>query len=181
MPNARARLLLALLAAFPTSAVLLSQAAPATVDAATKKATPTPKKTATHKKKHKKATPTPTPKPKHKKAKPKPSATPRPTATPKPTTGPTLASGDFAGPQVTTRWGPVTVTITVQNHKITDVHVAATPETARSRVINDRAIPVLVQETLQAQSAQIDLVAGATQLSQGFVRSLQGAIQKASS
>ena len=49
----------------------------------------------------------------------------------------------------------------------------------RDQVINAQALPILVQETLDAQSAQIDMVSGATVTSDGYVESLQSAIDQA--
>ena len=49
----------------------------------------------------------------------------------------------------------------------------------RDLEINDRALPVLVQETLDAQSADIDMVSGATVTSDGYVTSLQSALDQA--
>jgi uncharacterized protein with FMN-binding domain len=45
--------------------------------------------------------------------------------------------------------------------------------------INDRALPILVQDTLSAQSASIDMVSGATVTSTGYVQSLQAALDEA--
>ena len=47
--------------------------------------------------------------------------------------------------------------------------------------INAAATPVLRQEALQAQSATIDTVSGATYTSTGYVQSLQSAIDQARS
>ena len=45
--------------------------------------------------------------------------------------------------------------------------------------INSYALPVLIQETLNAQSAQIDMVSGATVTSGGYLQSLQSALDQA--
>ncbi len=45
--------------------------------------------------------------------------------------------------------------------------------------INDYALPILVQETLDPQSADIDMVSGATVTSVGYVESLQAALDQA--
>jgi uncharacterized protein with FMN-binding domain len=45
--------------------------------------------------------------------------------------------------------------------------------------INDYALPILTQETVDAQSADIDMVSGATVTSDGYVESLQSAIDQA--
>ncbi len=70
--------------------------------------------------------------------------------------------------------------ITLSAGKITDAQVLQVPdESGRDREINSSAVPVLVQETLQAQSAQIDSVSGATYTSEGYTESLQSAIDAA--
>ncbi|MBW8767499.1 MAG: FMN-binding protein, partial [Geodermatophilales bacterium] len=82
----------------------------------------------------------------------------------------------MTGPSVDTRWGPVQVRINVANGKITDVEVVDYPTgNPRDRSINAYAIPVLVQDTLDAQSANIDMVSGATVTSEGYLESLQAA------
>jgi uncharacterized protein with FMN-binding domain len=45
--------------------------------------------------------------------------------------------------------------------------------------INQQAVPMLVSETTSAQSAQIDMVSGATYTSQGYAQSLQSALDQA--
>jgi uncharacterized protein with FMN-binding domain len=84
------------------------------------------------------------------------------------------------GPSTDTRWGPVQVQITVANGEITDVTVVDYPtENGKDRQINSRALPILVQETLDAQSADIDMVSGATVTSNGYIGSLQAALDEA--
>lgn len=79
-----------------------------------------------------------------------------------------------------TMWGPVEVRLTVQGGKVTDVAVPVYPSgTGRDYEINSYALPILVQETLKAQSAQIDMVSGATVTSGGYLQSLQSALDKA--
>ena len=103
------------------------------------------------------------------------------------TTGGTVSgsSGSATGTTVTgsvasTRWGDVQVSITVVNGKITAVDVPRYPTgNGKDRQINAYALPVLTQETLSAQSADIDMVSGATVTSRGYVESLQSALDKA--
>ncbi|WP_448628420.1 FMN-binding protein [Geodermatophilus sp. URMC 64] len=84
------------------------------------------------------------------------------------------------GPSADTRWGPVQVQITVADGVLTDVTVVDYPrELGKDRQINARALPVLVQETIDAQSADIDMVTGATVTSEGYLESLQGALDEA--
>jgi uncharacterized protein with FMN-binding domain len=91
-------------------------------------------------------------------------------------TAPLTVTGDSTD----TRWGPVQVRITVDGSTITDVTVVDYPhENGRDQQINARALPVLVQETLDAQSANIDMVSGATVTSEGYLGSLQSALDQA--
>ena len=97
----------------------------------------------------------------------------------------TAATSSAAGTVVTgsvasTRWGPVQVQLTVSAGKITDVQVVQQPDgNRRDQEINASAVPTLVQETLDAQSAKIDMVSGATVTSEGYLQSLQSALDQA--
>lgn len=87
------------------------------------------------------------------------------------------ASGTFTGSTVDTRWGPVQVQITVKGGRITAADAVVFPNnTFHDQQINAYAIPILNQEAVQAQSAQINAVSGATVTSRGYVQSLQSAI-----
>ena len=77
------------------------------------------------------------------------------------------------------RWGPIRVSITVKNKKIANVTAAVSPDNPRSSFIESRALPLLRQEVLQAQTANIQLVSGATDTSYGYITSLQSAVRKA--
>jgi uncharacterized protein with FMN-binding domain len=77
------------------------------------------------------------------------------------------------------QWGPVQVTVIIKGKQLVDVQATAPMERARSNFINSQAIPSLRQEALQAQSANIDLISGATMTSQAFAQSLQAALQQA--
>ena len=90
------------------------------------------------------------------------------------------AAGTYTGDSVMTRWGAVQVEITVADGKITAVQAVEYPQNnARDRQINAYALPVLAQEVTQAQSAQIDVVSGATVTSDGYIQSLQSALDQA--
>lgn len=89
-------------------------------------------------------------------------------------------SGTATGSVAQTRWGPVQVKITVSAGKITDVSAVQVPDgNRRDQEINDYAVPILRQEALAAQSAEIDSVSGATVTSDGYRESLQSAIDAA--
>ena len=107
------------------------------------------------------------------------SASPSPDASSSGSSGSTGAQ-TYTGSTVSTRWGDVQVTITVTNGKITDVHVPVYPNnTRRDQEISAYALPILTQETQQAQSANIDTVSGATVTSDGYLQSLQSALDAA--
>ena len=90
------------------------------------------------------------------------------------------AAGTYTGASVSTRWGAVQVEITVADGKITAVQAVEYPQNnARDRQINAYALPVLAQEATQAQSAKIDVVSGATVTSDGYIQSLQSALDQA--
>jgi len=87
---------------------------------------------------------------------------------------------NVTGQTAQTRWGPVQVQLTVTAAKVTAVTVLQQPSgNGRDVEINNAALPVLKQETLQAQSAQIDSVSGATVTSDGYLTSLQSALDQA--
>jgi len=97
-----------------------------------------------------------------------------------PVTGGTGDSRTVTGPSVDTRWGPVQVRITISGGRVTAVTVPVYPDGNRKdQEINARALPILVREALDAQNADIDMVSGATVTSEGYVESLQGALDQA--
>ncbi|KJK50149.1 hypothetical protein UK23_11555 [Lentzea aerocolonigenes] len=79
------------------------------------------------------------------------------------------------GPAVNTSEGTVQVQVTLQGNKITDVKAVRAPNSEPTRM----ALPILKQEALKAQSADIDTVSGATATSQGYKQSLQAALDGA--
>jgi uncharacterized protein with FMN-binding domain len=103
-----------------------------------------------------------------------------PSASASETGGSTSAAKTYTGDVAQTRWGPVQVEITVKRGTITAVDVLQHPAgNSRDAEINDYALPILVQDTLTAQSATIDMVSGATVTSGGYVESLQSALDQA--
>ncbi|MGA4542633.1 FMN-binding protein [Uniformispora flossi] len=96
------------------------------------------------------------------------------------TTAAGARDGTFTGSAISTRYGPVQVAVTLANGRITSVDVVQVPtRDRRDREINDYAVPQLTSETMDAQSAAIDAVSGATYTSQGYIRSLQNALDQA--
>lgn len=118
-------------------------------------------------------------------AQPSRSASAAPTRTSSAPSGPKTTSAapttrTVTGATAQTKYGPVQVRITLTGSKITSASAVQYPdETARSKDINATAVPKLDQETLQAQSARIDTVSGATYTSAGYKQSLQSALDKA--
>ncbi|MCU1482900.1 MAG: FMN-binding protein [Subtercola sp.] len=145
----------------------LSAAAPARTSAAP--ATSSPQSSA-----RASTTPTATPEPS--------TAASAPSATSAPSESPSAAStdGTYTGSSVNTRYGTVQVQITVSAGSITDVTaLQLTDSDSRSVQISNRAAPVLRQEVLAAQSANVDSVSGATYTSDGYLKSLQSALDQA--
>lgn len=110
-----------------------------------------------------------------------PSASAAPTPTPDPTPAPKVAKDQtVTGATAQTRWGPVQVQITVKDGKIVDAVGLQYPNgDRRSQWISDQAIPWLVEETLTEQSANVQIIGGATYTSNGWRQSLASAMQKA--
>jgi uncharacterized protein with FMN-binding domain len=101
--------------------------------------------------------------------------------TPSVTPAPSAASGStqVTGPTVSTRFGPVQVQVTVSGGKVTEITALQLPSGGRSGRISEVAEPILHDEALSAQSAQIDTVSGATYTSDAYERSLQAALDQA--
>lgn len=87
-------------------------------------------------------------------------------------------SKTVTGPEVSNGWGPFQVSVTVKDGKITAVDVPVIPQDGRSQFINSRAVPILAQEAVQANSAKVDVVSGATDSSYAFMQSLSAALQQ---
>jgi len=84
------------------------------------------------------------------------------------------------GAVIPTRYGDVQVEVVLSGSRITDVKPLQLPyDRARSQFISDQAAPLLRQEALDAQSAQIDTLSGATYTSEGYAQSLQAALDQA--
>jgi uncharacterized protein with FMN-binding domain len=92
----------------------------------------------------------------------------------------TYKNGTFQGQTVDAYYGLVQVQVSIQGGALKSVQFLQYPNDRRtSRQINDIAMPYLQQEAIQAQSANVDIVSGATLTSQGFEMSLQSALQSA--
>ena len=106
-----------------------------------------------------------------------------PTPVQTPTTTPAVPvtksiNGTFTGPVVDVSYGNVQVQITVTNGKITDAQALIAP-TGKNDKYTKKAMPILKQQTLAAQSTSIQGVSGASYTTYGWRKSLQGAMVKA--
>ena len=108
----------------------------------------------------------------------KPSATPKSTPTPKQSVATKGISGAFTGSAVDIGYGIMQVKITVADGKITEAVAVQAPSGRNDRWTN-MAVPVLRQRTLEAQSANINGVSGASYTSYGWYTSLVSALQQA--
>ncbi|MER5958569.1 FMN-binding protein [Streptomyces sp. NPDC056121] len=104
-----------------------------------------------------------------------PRATPAGTAS-----GASTGTGTFTGDPVDTQYGTVQVAATLTKGKITAVKILQAPnQNGRDQEIAAYALPRLTEEALGAQSAHIDAVSGASYTSQGYMQSLQSALDQA--
>lgn len=167
-------------AALPTPIALVAQALPTAVPPARATEPPVPPTA---------AQPTAPPPPRATEA-PLPTATAQPTAAPPATEppAPTQAplaqagykDGEYAGPVTDAFYGQVQVKAVIQQGKIADVQFLQYPNDRRTSIrINNIAMPYLVSEAIQAQSAQVDIISGATLTSEAFAESLQSALATA--
>ena len=90
------------------------------------------------------------------------------------------AARTVTGAAVNTVYGPVQVRVTVTGGRVTAATAVQYPaQSPRDSQINSYAIPRLNAEAVSAGSAKIDAVSGATYTSQGYIGSLQSALDKA--
>lgn len=115
-----------------------------------------------------------------------PAATPPPTSAsaPAPTSAPApvkpaglYADGSYTGSPADAYYGTVQVKAIISGGQIADVQFLQYPsDRSTSRYINGQAMPMLTQEAIQAQSANVSGVSGATATSGAFVQSLASAL-----
>lgn len=104
---------------------------------------------------------------------------PTATPTPKPLTG-LFRDGSYTGNPADAFYGTIQVKAVISGGKITDVQFLQYPNDRRTSIeINTQAMPLLKQEAIQAQSAQVNGVSGASASSGAFVQSLQSALDQA--
>lgn len=114
--------------------------------------------------------------------KPVPATTPAPATTPVPSgaAATTYVDGTVTGPVISMRYGDVQVQVTIAGGVVTDVQALELPSSdGRSVRISQIAGPLLRDEALAAQDAEIDVLSGATYTSTAYARSLQAALDRA--
>ena len=88
--------------------------------------------------------------------------------------------GTYTGSTEDAYYGNVQVSATVSGGKLSDVNFLQYPDSHDTSVmINQQAMPYLKQEAIQAQSAQVQVISGATFTSQAFIQSLTNALSSA--
>lgn len=96
------------------------------------------------------------------------------------TPGALYKDGSYTGSVADAQWGVVQVQAIIKGGKITDVQWLQYPnDRNRSIYINSQADPQLTSEAIQAQSANVDTVTGATDSSEAFMQSLSDALAQA--
>ena len=88
--------------------------------------------------------------------------------------------GTYTGSTEDAYYGNIQVQVTIANGKISDVQFLQYPnDNNTSRFINEQAMPFLKSEAIQAQSAQVDIISGASDSSAAFIKSLGNALGQA--
>lgn len=113
-------------------------------------------------------------------ARPTRAPTAAPTAIPAATPAGRYKNGTYTGSVADAFYGNVQVQVTISGGNITDVQFLQYPsDRSTSIYINSQAMPLLKQEAIQAQSAQVSGVSGATATSGAFIQSLGSALSQA--
>ncbi len=112
-------------------------------------------------------------------------STPTPVATPVTTPTPVTSTGEYkdgtyTGSVANAFYGNIQVAATISGGKLSDVQFLQYPnDRGESVQVNTSAMPKLKSEAISAQSAQVNVVSGATQTSQAFIESLGNALAQA--
>lgn len=110
-----------------------------------------------------------------------PAASPTTSAAPAlPAPSSTVKNGAFTGTQIQTPYGTIQVKAEISGGRITNVvPLQMTDRGSTSVEIDQQAVPMLRSEVLSSQSAQVDMISGATYTTQGYLTSLQAALDAA--
>jgi uncharacterized protein with FMN-binding domain len=97
-----------------------------------------------------------------------------------PSSSPIYKDGSFTGTSADAVYGYIQVRATISGGKLIDVTFLDYPQDRRDSIeINQQAMPMLKQQAISVQSAQVDGVSGATDTSHAFVQSLNDALTQA--
>jgi uncharacterized protein with FMN-binding domain len=103
-----------------------------------------------------------------------------PESTPAPVSTAQYRDGVYTGSVADAFYGPLQVKTTINGGKITDVQFLQYPnDRDTSREINGQAMPLLKSEAIKAQSANVDVISGATQTSRAFLETMGVALAQA--
>lgn len=92
------------------------------------------------------------------------------------------ADGVYTGPTADAYYGLIQIQALVQGGQLAALKVLKYTSDRRTSInINRQALPMLRDEAISAQSANVDIISGATLTSRAFIQSLRGALKKASS
>ena len=90
------------------------------------------------------------------------------------------ADGTYTGPATNAYYGTMQIQAIVHGGKLANIRVLQYPNDRNTSIaINSQALPMLRNEVIAAQSANVDIISGATLSSDAFIRSLGGALNKA--
>ena len=90
------------------------------------------------------------------------------------------ADGSYTGPAVDAYYGLIQIEAIVRNGQIDALEVLQYPSDRRTSIaINRQALPMLRDEVVSAQSANVDIISGATLTSEAFIRSINSALKQA--
>ena len=89
-------------------------------------------------------------------------------------------NGDYTGTIENVYYGNVQIKAVISNNQLSDVIFLQYPKDKDNSVkISQRAMPILRSEAIKSQSANVDIVSGATETSSGFRKSLGNALAQA--
>lgn len=92
------------------------------------------------------------------------------------------ADGTYTGPAVDAYYGLMQIQAIINGGRLTSIKVLRYPnDRSTSIYINRQALPMLRDEVIRAQSANVDIISGATLSSEAFIRSLGAAMRQARS
>jgi uncharacterized protein with FMN-binding domain len=89
-------------------------------------------------------------------------------------------NGQYTGDAVDAYYGTIQVQAIITGGRLTDVKFLDYPQDRNTSIrVNTYAMPILTQEAVAAQSANVNAVSGATDSSGAFVQSLSSALAQA--